>query len=1301
MSRIGPFSGRLGRHISRKNGFALLITITLLAFLVLLLVSLASLTRVETQVAGNSQQLAQARQNALMALNIALGQLQKTAGPDQRVTGTADLASGDANGNRVDDAASLDSTVGHTKYWDTTNTPNGLAPVRAGTRYWTGVWGNTYPSAPTLNNGNIYEKTPRPVLLNWLVSGNESATFKVSSATTSFGQITAANGTFGTGSEAPGYSPGVALSSGAITSATKTTDPLTYSATVGAVLLVGPGTAGTSTRTTPVTEPAEDRYVIAPLVNINAPKGTTPGLDNSAAPVIGHYAWWVGDEGVKARLNLVDPNAANTTPATDPKARYRLMTAPRSGAEVTADFSTNSALAAAYPGWSQSKADFPPLKNILDLPQTRFLDSTNIVSDETGPSHVRMAQHIHDFTTVSVGIEADSYNGGLRKDLTYYLEQNKSPASSAWGTGWKSSWNPTGSTDDAGVSQGILPTNYSPIMGALTGDQRIPKWDVVRSFYTLPSKSVNTLTGGSGDKVTVQAASATQVGIAPVVVQMRILIGGAGNKTAVTAGPAPSLGATSFRLLMNTLVVLANPYTSKLSAPSGIDFTLRNDLRLKNPDNIFKFEGGTNGSHTKWPFNDLATGSANTAKLHIPTFVLDPGESAAFFVQGAQRITAGGTINLTRLAAGSPPNPTGVLTDYFYQDYTSPSWTTDGTFHFTEVGGNATFLVEFTLPGTTQILQQLGGLNIDRSTNDYPSSENTSTAAPGTPLVGCVYQLKYNTPGEVYSSTGGNISGGQANSSLRGLADFNPRAGYYRQTNYTNFSAPYCESFMSGGNTSAKLTAFSTDLVTLYWGRSTAAATATVQKTALFDIPRWNAAGANPELEQPIISLGGLQHVNLTAEDMPSTTGASPWSSQGVNGFNAFTAEFGSPSGGYAASTVNALSTPLPPNPGHQPAYAFANSYAPIFLARDKTVQSRTDTWQSRIKDNPETPVTASRNYFDISYLLNAALWDGYFFSTIPQSGGKFAPQSPRFSQRTDIANLQASDVRIGEKAAAYTLINGAFNINSTSVDAWVALLAGMKNLPRLPNLSTGADPNTATVFPRTLRQTAAAATSPTLTGDDSYTGYRQLTDVEVRSLAIEIVKQVRMRGPFVSLSQFVNRVLATAARDGTLGLGQAGAIQKAIDNAGINTGPAGFTTADKAVVPTVTDGGVVSEAGSRGANSLYADTSSAATPTALQRSTAIPGWLTQADVLQAIGPVLSARSDTFVIRTYGEVNNPVTTDISARAWCEAVVQRMPDYLESATNSAEVAPVLASTTNQTFGRTFKVISFRWLGPNDI
>ena len=77
---------------NRKRGFALLITITLLALLVLLLVSLNSLTRVETRLADNGQALAKARENALAGLNLAVGQLQKFAGPDRAVTARADGA---------------------------------------------------------------------------------------------------------------------------------------------------------------------------------------------------------------------------------------------------------------------------------------------------------------------------------------------------------------------------------------------------------------------------------------------------------------------------------------------------------------------------------------------------------------------------------------------------------------------------------------------------------------------------------------------------------------------------------------------------------------------------------------------------------------------------------------------------------------------------------------------------------------------------------------------------------------------------------------------------------------------------------------------------------------------------------------------------------------------------------------------------------------------------------------------------------------------------------------------------------
>jgi hypothetical protein len=94
------------------------------------------------------------------------------------------------------------------------------------------------------------------------------------------------------------------------------------------------------------------------------------------------------------------------------------------------------------------------------------------------------------------------------------------------------------------------------------------------------------------------------------------------------------------------------------------------------------------------------------------------------------------------------------------------------------------------------------------------------------------------------------------------------------------------------------------------------------------------------------------------------------------------------------------------------------------------------------------------------------------------------------------------------------------------------------------------------------------------------------------------------------------------------------------------------------------------------------------------------PGYLLQADVLSALAPNLAARSDTFTIRTYGDVRSPSTDTITARAWCEAVVQRIPDYIDPDATAAEATPA-PGTPNATFGRRYQVVSFRWLTPADI
>jgi len=98
--------------------------------------------------------------------------------------------------------------------------------------------------------------------------------------------------------------------------------------------------------------------------------------------------------------------------------------------------------------------------------------------------------------------------------------------------------------------------------------------------------------------------------------------------------------------------------------------------------------------------------------------------------------------------------------------------------------------------------------------------------------------------------------------------------------------------------------------------------------------------------------------------------------------------------------------------------------------------------------------------------------------------------------------------------------------------------------------------------------------------------------------------------------------------------------------------------------------------------------------------------FLIQGDILTALAPVLFPRSDTFVIRAYGEALNPAIATTTGpvtegKAWCEATVQRIPDYFDS-NEDATVAPAdLTKELNQNLGRRFKVVSFRWLTRSDI
>lgn len=91
-------------------------------------------------------------------------------------------------------------------------------------------------------------------------------------------------------------------------------------------------------------------------------------------------------------------------------------------------------------------------------------------------------------------------------------------------------------------------------------------------------------------------------------------------------------------------------------------------------------------------------------------------------------------------------------------------------------------------------------------------------------------------------------------------------------------------------------------------------------------------------------------------------------------------------------------------------------------------------------------------------------------------------------------------------------------------------------------------------------------------------------------------------------------------------------------------------------------------------------------------------GHVSGAHLLAVLAPILTVRGDTFTIRAYGEARNPVTGATLAEAWCEAEVQRLPDYVDAG-DAPESAPTRPD--NLTYGRRFIVTSFRWLTPADL
>jgi hypothetical protein len=205
------------------------------------------------------------------------------------------------------------------------------------------------------------------------------------------------------------------------------------------------------------------------------------------------------------------------------------------------------------------------------------------------------------------------------------------------------------------------------------------------------------------------------------------------------------------------------------------------------------------------------------------------------------------------------------------------------------------------------------------------------------------------------------------------------------------------------------------------------------------------------------------------------------------------------------------------------------------------------------------------------------------------------------------------------------------------------------------------------------------------------FAGHRRLTDNQIKALATEIVKQIRLRGPALSLSEFVNRQLKSGSDED---LALAGPIQAALNELAKQSGENNPFRELQGLCKEITPANVP------------ADASYQFSKAALGWSgEGLPGWITQADILRPIAPSLSARDDTFVIRTCGTALAPDGKTVLAKAWCEAVVQRKADYIavDSGQDPAADANLTGANRNinEAFGRRLHIVSFRYLAESEI
>lgn len=1166
-------------HIPTTNrGFALVVTLSLMILLTVIAVGLLTLSSVSLRSSSQGEAISAARANARMALMLAIGELQRTAGLDTRVTARADL---------------LDE-----------NNP----PVLGVWKSWEGVNHNSEgrPIAPDYSD----HKNAR--FLAWLTSASQDATMN---------QVPDTKNT--------------ALK----------------------VKLVGDKTVGTA-------DPAKRQIFLAPTrVTVNQQRG--------------NYAWWISGENQKARI----PRPYE--PATSNAANWSVLAKTHSVADP-APFGLDSLLTDAS---LKDPAAMAPSSKAITIKQADLLDSTAKVSQE----------YFHDLSVNSVGLLTNTATGGWRKDLSLLTENWDSLPSSnlpLFRVSPEKDLLFTRPTGNALAAKSILYYWADYRRGGATSNTAIDRfppigsWAHLADYATLyknafsPTSATNVMStkfrgtainGSAGDFM-------HKVRILPVISRVQWIYAHKTKPSATTPGKY------DLYLVVQPVITLWNPYNVELQGPDSLIFDLFGSLPP-----VIEYKVGNAPVTTKYTMQDDSTlanalsrgikgAISGRSKYSVEAGTFAPGETRVFSISGIK--STGG---ITPLSQGYDPRGGIISSVPIAQgvgDASTPGdsrITTSVTFdmEFKDNAEGVGFNMNMNLPGPKTLLAYR--MIYDRSSASlfYPPLGEAGFPQP------TLAEADLTTP--FLSVTFGTRMA--SNTHL-------PSKGFVQSSPFVNYTA---------------------------MGKKSA-----VSPTIQYAYP------------------GTLHNVNSTFE----------FSFQGLTANSPYLPEVTGDNRGFIVTgfkAANGLSrcviAELPGRPLNSlaelqnwdaryenpvPPYAFnlvGNSDATPLIAAGSVIN--TAAANSKGAENLQN---------DDSYCLNHVLFDDWFFSSIAPDPAAFGRppssstpgttyadflQDPRKplanraykaipkdvsraanspAEAKSIASENVDQTNTSWKTIASRLeVEGMFNVNSTSVKAWRAVLGHARN-QQIPYMGSTGRPELAAATDYGFSRFSIAGdveskqsgTSGSFVGNAEYVGYRVFSGPQLDLLAEEIVKQVRLRGPFLSLAEFVNRQLSSGEP------ALAGAIQTALNK--LETSPQNpFGMLQRDLTP---DG--------LGTNVATANPPGGATGYEFLGAAqgyniyGLPGWTRQADVLRPLAPILSARDDTFTIRAYGDARDVTGNIVKARAVCEATIRRSRDFVD-ASDDAAFADISNSSgslpsrkeVNANFGRRFEIVSFRWLAENEI